>query len=220
MTEIARDFGPEKVLDLGCGGGHVSYALAPIAKLVTAYDLSEEMIEAVQAEAARRGMTNIVTARGPAEKLSFADASFDAVFCRLTAHHWGDVRQGLREARRVLRQGGIAVFADVVAPEIPVYDTFLQTFEMLRDPSHVRNYSTAEWVAIAAQAGFAVTAVTRRRLPLEFNTWTARMRTAPVLSAAIRALQEAVAEPVRRYFEVQPNGDFTIDQAVIELACL
>ncbi|HEY4202464.1 MAG TPA: methyltransferase domain-containing protein [Devosiaceae bacterium] len=218
LVEIARDFGGATVIDLGCGGGHVSYALAPIVGSVTAYDLSADMVAAVAAEARKRGLTNLSTRQGSAEALPFEDGAFDAVFCRYTTHHWPDVRKGLREARRVLKAGGKAVFSDVVAPEVAVYDTFLQTFEMLRDPSHVRDYSTAEWVAIAAQAGFAVVGVTRRRLPLNFNDWVGRMRTPPVQVEAIRALFAAVSEPVRQHFEIQPNGDFVIDQAVFELA--
>lgn len=218
IAELAALVQPgERVLDLGCGGGHVSYAAAASAGAVTAYDLSGDMLAAVRREAAARGLANIETAQGPAERLPFADGSFDVVLCRFTAHHWQDVRAGLREARRVLKKGGVAGFADVVAPEQPVFDTFLQTFEMLRDPSHVRDYSSAEWVSFAAEAGFSTTALTRRRLPLDYAAWIARMRTPPVLADAIRALQAAVSDDVRRYFEVADDGSFVIDTAVFTL---
>jgi len=205
------------VIDLGCGGGHVSYAVAPHVAEVVAYDLSADMVAAVGREAQKRGLANVTPARGPAEALPFADASFDAVFCRYTAHHWPDVRRGLREARRVLKPGGIAVFADIVAPELPALDTFLQTFEMLRDPSHVRDYSVSEWAEIVTQAGFAVTGLSRFRLPLDFASWIARQRTPDVQTNAIRALFAAVSEEVRRHFEIRANDDFTIDEVVFEL---
>jgi SAM-dependent methyltransferase len=152
--------------------------------------------------------------------LPFAGGSFDVVLSRYSTHHWQDVRKGVREARRVIRTGGTAVFSDIIAPESPVADTFLQTFEMLRDPSHVRDYSTAEWVSIAAEAGFAVTGVTRRRLPLDFTSWVGRMRTPDVQVAAIRALQAAMSEPVRQHFEIAADGSFVIDQAVFELVAV
>ncbi len=217
LAALAASIPNARVLDLGCGGGHVSYAAAKVAASVTAYDLSADMLAAVAREAAARGHANIVTVQGPAERLPFGDASFDVVLCRFTAHHWDDVRAGLREARRVLKPTGVAGFADVVAPEQPVLDTFLQTFEMLRDPSHVRDYSAAEWLAFAADAGFKATGLTRRRLPLDYASWIARMRTPKVFADAIRALQAAVSDDVRRHFEVAEDGSFAIDTAVFTL---
>lgn len=220
FATLAKRAAGGRVIDLGCGGGHVSYAVAPHVGSVVAYDPSAEMLAAVAAEAKKRAIGNIETAQGPAESLPFPDASFDAVFCRFTAHHWPDVRRGLREARRVLKPTGFAVFEDIVAPEQPVFDTFLQTFEMMRDPSHVRDYSMTEWVEIVTQAGFVVTGVTRRRLPLEFGPWVARQRTPEVMVAALRALFAAVSADVRRQFDIRANDDFTIDPVVLELSPL
>jgi SAM-dependent methyltransferase len=216
-TRIDRN---ARVLDLGCGGGHVSYAMAPHVGTVVAYDLSAEMVAAVKAEAGRRGLTNVETAQGPAEALPFADQSFDAVICRYTAHHWPDVRRGLREARRVLKPTGLAVFDDIVAPEQPVLDTFLQTFEMLRDPSHVRDYSVADWTAFFTQASFVITGLTRRRLPLDFDQWVERQKTPDVQVKAIRALFAAVSDDVRAHFDIRENDDFSIDPVLFELAPL
>jgi ubiquinone/menaquinone biosynthesis C-methylase UbiE len=220
MIEIAARTPKARAIDLGCGGGHVSYGVAPVVASVVAYDLSAGMLEAVAAEAVARGFGNLTTKQGAAEKLPFADGEFDVVLSRYSAHHWQNVRQGIREARRVIKTGGTAVISDIIAPEVPVSDTFLQTFEMLRDPSHVRDYSAAEWVAIAAEAGFAVVGVTRRRLPLDFDAWVGRMRTPAVLVEAIRALQAAMSEGVREHFAIEPDGSFTIDQAVFELVAV
>ena len=68
-----RSFG--SALDLGCGGGHVSYRLAPHVGQLTAYDLSQAMLDAVGREAAGRGLGNIALRRGAAEALPFADAT-------------------------------------------------------------------------------------------------------------------------------------------------
>ncbi len=221
IGEIARGLEGARVIDIGCGGGHVAYTVAPFVGAVVAYDFSADMVAAVETEARRRGIGNLTTARGPAEALPFPDQSFDAVFSRFTAHHWSDVRQGLREARRVLKRGGIAVFADAVAPEQPVLDTFLQTFEMMRDPSHVRDYSSSEWVAFAAEAGFKVMGVTRRMLPLNFEQWLMRQRVPAPMAEAIRMLFRAVPEDVRTHFRIKDDGfDFAIDTAVFELTPL
>ena len=205
---------PAAVLDLGCGGGHVSFTASPFAGAVAAYDLSTDMLAAVAAEAGRRGLDNIVTQQGSAERLPFADASFDMVMSRYSAHHWGSVPTALDEAFRVARPSATLVFADIVAPTQAVNDTFLQSFEMLRDPSHVRDYSVAEWQTMIGRAGFTRVQTELWRLRIDFTSWIARMRTPPVFVQAIRALQAAVSDDVRAYFEIEEDGSYTFDTAV------
>jgi SAM-dependent methyltransferase len=211
LRSLAGERRPQRALDLGCGGGHVSFTLAPLAGEVVAFDLSTEMLDAVRSAALQRGLTNVSTVCGPVEKLPFADSSFDFVVSRFSAHHWRDVARGLAEARRVLAPDGIAVFVDVAAPEVPLLDTFLQTIELLRDPSHVRDYAPSEWRALLETAGFAIEGVTLRRLPLDFASWIARMGTPPARADVIRALHADMADEVRAYFELTPAGDFTVD---------
>lgn len=204
-----------QVLDLGCGAGHVSFQVAPLAGEVVAYDLSEQMLAVVAAEAASRGLGNLRTEQGAAERLPFPDACFDLVFSRFSAHHWQDVGQALREVRRVLRPGGAAAFIDVAAPGLSLLDTHLQTVEVLRDNSHVRDYSPSEWVRMVGDAGLVVSACSRQRLRMEFATWVERMRTPEVFRQAIRALQQAVGQEVRDYFEIADDGSFSFDVLVL-----
>jgi SAM-dependent methyltransferase len=218
LATLARGRSAARVLDLGCGGGHVAYAVAPEVAEVVAYDLSAEMLAVVARSAAERGLANLRTAQGPAEHLPFADASFDLVLSRFSAHHWRDWESGLRQAARVLKPGGQAGFVDVVSPGRAMLDTYLQAVELLRDTSHVRDRSRAEWEDALARAGFLVGAVTPFRLRLDFPTWIARMRTPPELAAAILALQAAVADEVRRHFAVEPDGSFAIDVALLAAA--
>lgn len=205
-----------RVLDLGCGGGHVSYRAAPHVAEVVAVDLTPEMLEVVARTAAERGLSNIATRQAPAERLPFEDDRFDIVLCRFTAHHWRDFEAGLREARRVLAPGGIAVFIDCIAPAAAVLDTHLQVVEVLRDPSHVRNYTAAEWMAALARAGFAVRSLTPRRLRMEFPVWTARTRTPDLHAQAIRSLQRSAAAEVRAHFDITDDGSFLLDTLTLE----
>ena len=206
-----------RVLDLGCGAGHVSFQVADLVSSVVAYDLSAEMLAVVATTAAEKGLGNIVTERGAAEALPFADASFDFVFSRYSAHHWRDLGQALRELRRVLKPGGQAILIDVTSPGQPLLDTWLQAVEMLRDSSHVRDYSPGEWTRQLAEAGLIVTGMTRQRLRLEFSTWVARMRTPELMQQAILALQAAVGVEVRDYFEVDASGSFSTDVMVLSV---
>jgi len=126
----------ELALDLGAGGGHVSYALARHARRVIASDLSSEMLAAVARTAREKGLGNIETVEAPAEHLPFEDETFDFVASRFSAHHWRDLDAGLREARRTLKRGGRAAFVDVYAPGQALFDTHLQAVELLRDAGH------------------------------------------------------------------------------------
>ena len=216
LDAIARDAAPRRALDLGTGGGHVAYRLAACVASVTACDLSADMAAAVAAMARARGLANIETCVAAAEDTPFADGSFDFLACRFSAHHWRDLDAGLREARRVLQHGSVAVFIDAIAPGDAALDTHLQAVELLRDPSHVRNRTAAEWQAALARAGFLVRATVARRLRMEFASWTGRMRTPPALATAIRSLQRsASAETIERY-EIAPDGSFTLDTLQLE----
>jgi SAM-dependent methyltransferase len=204
------------VLDLGCGAGHVSFAVAPRAKSVVAYDLSADMLDVVARAAADRGFDNISTRQGVAEHLPFPDASFDRVLSRYSAHHWRDFEAGLREAARVLKPGGIAGFVDAVSPGAPLLDTYLQAIELLRDLSHVRDYSRAEWEAALVRAGLTPGAVSAHHIRLDFAVWVERMKTPKPQADAIRAIQAAMSESVVRHFEIGPDGSFTLDVVLFQ----
>ncbi|HEY0184183.1 MAG TPA: class I SAM-dependent methyltransferase [Rhodopila sp.] len=210
-----RARGAARVLDLGCGGGHVSYRAAPLAGEVVACDVTQSMLDAVAATAAERGLSNIAVCQAAAESLPFEDGYFDMVLCRFTTHHWQAMEAGLREARRVLKRAGRAVFVDTVVPSDRTLDTHMQAIEVLRDVSHVRNYSVAEWVGALSRSGFAVEGITMRTLRMEFPVWTARTRTPSVHVEAIRSLQAGAPSLVREHFAIGPDGSFDLEAATI-----
>ena len=216
LLDLARGHPNARVLDLGCGGGHVAFNAAPHVAELVAYDLSPEMLGLVEAVARERGLGNLTTRQGSVERLPFDDASFDLVLSRYSAHHWRDFSAALREAARVLKPGGSAGFVDAVSPGTPLLDTFFQAIEMLRDSSHVRDYARAEWEAALAQAGLFCQATKSFRVRLDFASWVERMATPETQVEAIRALQRKVAGDVAGYFETDSDGSFTIDVALFK----
>ncbi len=220
IEAFVRGCSDARVLDLGCGGGHVSYRVAPFVREVVACDLTPDMLAHVRRAAGERGLSNIVVQQGAAERLPFGDASFDILLCRYTAHHWRDLEAGLREARRVLKAGGRAVFADCIAPSDPLLDTHLQTIELLRDASHVRNYGVGEWMAALGRSGFAATGLAARKLPLDFASWIERAQTPQTCVAAILFLQAQASAAVRDHFAIAADGGFGIDTMTIETVAI
>lgn len=216
LEAIVRAVSPTHALDLGTGGGHAAYRMAPHAARVTASDLSAEMLAAVVATAQGRALTNIEIVEASAERLPFPDAAFDFLSCRYSAHHWRDFDGGLREARRVMQVEAPAIFIDTYAPSHALLDTHLQAIELLRDTSHVRDRTLSEWLAALGSAGFRVAAAHTRRRRMDFPTWTARMGTPDVYAKAIRALQEAAGTEVRRHFAIEADGSFMLDVMMIE----
>ena len=102
------------------------------------------------------------------------------------------------------------------APDDPLLDTALQTMEMLRDPSHVRNLTVRQWTAALDEAGFAVSRVSTARLHLDFEAWVKRIATPALHVEALLSLQSRMAEDVQRHFEIEEDGSFTLDTAVLE----
>jgi ubiquinone/menaquinone biosynthesis C-methylase UbiE len=214
---LAATCGAATVLDMGCGAGHASFAVAPHVREVVAYDIAEQMLATVDAAAAQRGLSTVRTQQGAAETLPFADASFDWAISRMSAHHWRDVPRALREVCRVLKPGGRLKFIDIAGIDDPLYDTHIQAVEVLRDASHIRDYRADEWLAMLGAAGFDAATVTQRwRIDIDFDSWVARMRTSAERVTAIRSLWERAPDEVREYFDVQSDGSFKLDVLMVE----
>ncbi|MDM2969981.1 MULTISPECIES: class I SAM-dependent methyltransferase [unclassified Citrobacter] len=216
LAERLSSFSHASVLDMGCGAGHASFIAAQNVKQVVAYDLSSQMLEVVVQAAKEKGLENIATRQGYAENLPFEDHAFDVVISRYSAHHWHDVGLALREVNRVLKAGGVLIMMDVMSPGHPVRDIWLQTVEALRDTSHVRNYSSGEWLSLVNDANLIVDTLLTDRLPLEFSSWVTRMRTPAALVEAIRLYQKSASAEVKAYFALQEDGSFTSDTIMVE----
>ncbi|MBK8798463.1 MAG: class I SAM-dependent methyltransferase [Anaerolineales bacterium] len=208
--------GHERVLDAGSGAGHTALALAPGAAQVTAVDLSAAMLAQGQRLAQERGQDNITFEVGDVEALTFAAASFDLVASRYSAHHWPHPQQALREFRRVLRPGGRVLVSDIVSYDDFVSDTHLQAVELLRDPSHVRDHTTAQWLAMLTEAGFAAQVRYTWALRLQFDDWVTRMATPADAVALLRTLLSHAPAEVRARLRVEPDCSFTLQGALIE----
>jgi hypothetical protein len=118
--------------------------------------------------------------------------------------------------RRVLKRDVKVLFIDVAGNESPILDTHLQAIELLRDGSHVRDYSGMEWTQLFSEAGFRAEIICRWRIPIEFQSWIRRMNTPEHRAQAIRIVWSDAPEEVRTYFAVREDYSFELDALMIQ----
>jgi ubiquinone/menaquinone biosynthesis C-methylase UbiE len=113
LVEEARIATGQNVLDIGGGSGEPSLTISSIVGStgsVTYTDPVTGMVEAAQAEAARRHLTNMRFRQCSADPLPFRDRTFDAAIGRLSAMFFADPASAMREALRVILERGHVSF--------------------------------------------------------------------------------------------------------------
>jgi len=215
MLAAADARADQRALDAGCGPGHTALAFAPHMAEVIGLDLTEAMLAQGRKLARDRGIANITFQRGDVERLPFPDAAFDLVTSRYSAHHYPHPHVALSEFARVLRPGGVFLLVDVVAPELPAQDTFLNAIELLRDPSHVRDHTVEQWQRMIESAGLAAEALETWPLRLEFESWVARMNTPFLAITQIRSLIDGATRDVRAALSIEQGYSFSVPTALL-----
>ena len=175
--------GARTALDVATGGGHVARRLREAGLGVVSLDPAPGMEPDVLA---------------PAEKLPFDEGAFDVVACRVAAHHFEDVRTAVREMARV------SCDLVLVSDNLFVGEDDEEA-DRVRDPSHVRNYTEAEWRGFFAAAGLAVEDVRRFDFPIELEPWLERTACTGEDAARVR---ELVADRI-------DSGDIVLDRIAL-----
>jgi len=97
----------KKVLDMGCGSGRFTIALAQLGvKNVIGVDLGEGGIKIGEKQSKDLDLKNIQFMKESVLSLPFEDETFDFVFSKGVLHHTGQLENGLEEFHRVLKPGG------------------------------------------------------------------------------------------------------------------
>jgi ubiquinone/menaquinone biosynthesis C-methylase UbiE len=106
-----RSFGD--ALEIGSGTGYFSLNLVQLGAIerLTATDISAGMLRRLETTATDLGLAGVSTVATEAERLPFAEESFDLVFGHAVLHHVPDLDRAFAEFRRVLRPGGMIAFA-------------------------------------------------------------------------------------------------------------
>ena len=116
----------ERVLEVGCGAGHVLQEFADTAR--TGLDLSTTMLE----RARRRLGESVRLLRGSAEQLPFANASYDVVLCTEVLEHTQHPEQVISELMRVAAPGARVVVSIPNEANIDRAKRFIRSVPILR----------------------------------------------------------------------------------------
>jgi len=212
VIELAQPRETDLALDIATGAGHTALALAPHVAEVVAFDLTQQMLDETARNAARRGLTNVVTRQGAAENLPFANSTFDIVAVRQAPHHFADIRAAIREMARVVKPHGRVVIIDSRAPEDAELDRAFNYIEKLRDASHVRNWKPSEWRTMVQEAGLRILAehldfYTENGKPMDFDAWTQRMKTPAAAVEELKSLFRNASPALVEALRIEIDGD-------------
>ncbi|MHB0977172.1 MAG: class I SAM-dependent methyltransferase [Candidatus Aquicultorales bacterium] len=204
FIEPTRD---DEVLDVATGAGFTAAAFAPLVREVVACDLTEEMLEQAEALFKERELKNVLTDEADVEELPYADDVFDAVACRIAAHHFPRARKALMEMVRVLKPGGRIAVADTMAAPGRQVDQFLNELELLRDPSHVRNYTETEWESLFTDCRLGGIQATKGVFTVDFDEWVERAGVPDKARKSLRKSLLGAPAEIKEALDVKEDGD-------------
>lgn len=194
-----------KLLDIATGGGHVANALAQFFRHITALDLTPKMLEKAREFIESNGISNVSFVQGDAENLPFKDAVFSAVACRIAAHHFSDIHAFVKEVFRVLKDNGLFILVDNVAPEIDRFDEFYNLIEKKRDPSHVRAHKKTEWISLLEHEGFKIDSIDTYEKKFSFETWCKMMRLPEKEQRELNDFMSMASIDIQTFFRVKKS---------------
>ncbi|HXF60795.1 MAG TPA: methyltransferase domain-containing protein [Caldilineaceae bacterium] len=223
LVELVNPQPAWRVLDVATAAGHTAFAFAPHVAQVVATDITPEMLPVAAKLAAEKSIANVTLEIADAEALPFGDGEFDLVTCRIAPHHFPHPARFVAEAARVLRPGGLLAVVDNVTPggsdpEAAAAGDYVNAVEKLRDPSHHRALSLAEWRETFTAAGFTLLHVEVAPKAIEFIPWAERMGATPETVAELRRRLVEAPPAAAAYFAVAPMGSdlqFYLEEAIL-----
>ena len=182
--------GPEEtVLDVACGPGLITCAVARMARHVTGIDITPAMIEEARKRQQAMGLTNLDWRIGDVAPLPFAASSFSAVITRYSFHHFLDSEAVLAEMVRVCQPGGKVAVVDVFM-STPEQAEAYNHMEKLRDPSHTRALLLPELTGMFHDAGLKEMKTAFYKLDVELERLLTASCTEPDDAEKVRGIFE------------------------------
>ncbi len=211
LQEVVNVLAPKKtwtVLDIATGGGHVAKAVAPYVNHVVAADLTKTMLQTAKDYLQSASVHNVSYVMADAEQLPFLDRDFDAVTCRIAAHHFPNPKLFIQESARVLHPGGHFLLVDNIVPDDCELGDFYNELEQLRDISHVRCASVSEWTDWMQEEGLEITFAKEKIKTFQYDTWLKRMAKTQEQQERVGQWIRSADAKVKEFFRVNvENGE-------------
>lgn len=206
LVELVQPRADWQMLDVATGGGHTARVFAPHVAHVVVTDLVREMLESAENHLTQSNITNATFQRANALDLPFEANTFDLLTCRIAPHHFPDVYPFLQHAFRVLKPGGTLAVVDNIVPDGDAGD-YINAFEKLRDPSHVRCLSAEEWQQDLYAAGFTLQHMEEGAIKMEFDSWATRMSVDNINRTRLRVMLKQAPSDARALLTPEFTGD-------------
>lgn len=173
-VEFAKPQPADVALDVACGPGAYSLALAGRVQFARGIDITEEMIRQARALQAEKQVTNAAFDCGEAEALPYPDATFDLVTCQMSFHHMPKPDAALAEMVRVAKPEGRIVIIDTLGPESDEKFDRHNAIEGSRDPSHTAALRLTTFLKLFEDCGLEILRQSLKRRQRSFNHWMLR----------------------------------------------
>lgn len=194
----------DEVLDVACGPGILTCALARTVRHTTGIDLTPAMLDQARQLQSEQQLKNMLWFEGDVTRLPFPDATFTLVVCRYAFHHFPNPLEVLAEMHRVCCPGGRIAVIDT-APSRDKSEAFNQ-MEKLRDTSHQRALPVEEMLDLFAQVGLPQPSfVETLRMDGDLNSLLQRSHCLPGDDARCRQVFEEALTDDR--IDMQPRRD-------------
>lgn len=189
VIETAGIGSNDTVLDVACGPGLITCAVANVARQVTGIDITPAMIEEARKRQRSVGLTNMDWKVGDVLPLPFPGSSFSAVITRYSFHHFLDPEAVLTEMVRICQPGGRVAVVDVFT-STPEQAEAYNRMEKLRDPSHTRALSLAELTGMFHDTGLVEMKTAFYKLDVEVEKLLTASCTKPGDAQVVRKIFE------------------------------
>jgi ubiquinone/menaquinone biosynthesis C-methylase UbiE len=197
VIRLAEPRPSDVALDLACGPGTFTIALARRVKQVFGLDITPALLELARRAAQKQRTPNVTLVCGDAMALPWPDGFIDVAVSGFSFHHMADPFLALRELARVVRRGGRLAVVDLIVPEGADPEAN-DRIERARDPSHTHALPPGDFRRMIEDAGFRTRSAESTERMRHFVDW---------MRVAGWEPEDPASRETRRLMEADIGGD-------------